>query len=114
MSFSHWFIIWRMLYSYELPSIDNAKAKANISLDVLSGKKGFDAILIDDFLYNHYPEIRPLWNNMFEYNSKVVEKRHTLARLIDERLRTLLRTDTYRYLDEPGKYYHLDYNEFDL
>jgi hypothetical protein len=82
--------------------------------NVLSGKKGFDAILIDDFLYNHYPEIRPLWNNMFEYNSKVVEKRHTLARLIDERLRTLLRTDTYRYLDEPGKYYHLDYNEFDL
>jgi hypothetical protein len=50
--------------SFQLPNIDNAKAKANISLDSVRGKKGFDAILIDDFLNNHYPEIRPLWNTM--------------------------------------------------
>jgi hypothetical protein len=98
---------------YQLPNIDDAKANANISLDALSGNRGFDSILIDDFLDNHYPEIRTLWNNMFEYNSRVLEKKNTVARLIDERLRTLLRTDTYRYLDEDGKNYRLDYNEFE-
>jgi hypothetical protein len=81
---------------------------SNTCVGRLEWQKGFDAILIDDFLYDHHPEIRPLWNNMFECKSKVVEKSHTLARLIDERLRTLC---TYRYLDEPG---NLDYNEFDL
>ncbi|MGC1927633.1 MAG: hypothetical protein WA667_01550 [Candidatus Nitrosopolaris sp.] len=69
--------------------------------------------MIDDFLDNHYPETRTLWNNMFEYNSKVVEKTITIKTLIDETLRTLLRTDTYRYLDENGKYHHLDYDEFE-
>ena len=40
---------------YGLPNIDNAKANANISLDYLTDKQGFDALLIDDFLNNHYP-----------------------------------------------------------
>lgn len=97
----------------QLPNIDSAIASANISLDSLTGRKGFDATLIDDFLNNHYPEIRALWNNAFEYNSNVVEKRNTIAMLIDERLKTLLRKSRYKYLDEDGRYYHLNHDEFE-
>ena len=50
---------------------------------------------------------------MFEYNTKVIEKRSTISQLVDETLRTLLQRDRYRYLDENGRYYRLDYDEFE-
>lgn len=53
---------------YQLPTIDNAKAKANISLAVRT-------ILIDDFLNNHYPEIRTLWNNILSTIAEYLRKR---------------------------------------
>jgi len=59
---------------YQLPTIDNAKAKANISL-AARGQTELDAILIDDFLNNHYPEIRTLWNNILSTIAEYLRKR---------------------------------------
>ncbi len=54
--------------------LENAKAKANISLAV-RGQTELDAILIDDFLNNHYPEIRTLWNNILSTIAEYLRKR---------------------------------------
>lgn len=99
------------VYPNQLPTID--KITSNLSSYPPGMSNNFDPILVDDFVENHYPYIRILWDKMCDLNSRVDEKKVRISKIVDKNLRNALKREPYSYLDQQDKYYRFCYEEFE-
>jgi hypothetical protein len=109
---------------YMFPSVQEAQEQAILymlpeegvlqkePIDYNQEKGQFEPVLLSDFLDNHYPEVKRIWDCFCNYNSHVLTKDKNAREMIANKLHTLLMTDDFKGLNDPNKYHHLDEDEF--
>lgn len=93
---------------YRFPSIEEAKnnnIQHEVEFPLMPNTVGklFNYILVDDFLTNHCPEVRKLWNDYYGILNGVQNSSNKLEKLVEQKLIEEIRQRDYK-IDRDHKF----------